>query len=242
MPNAVSQLTFPTHVAARIAGAVLALGVVSVSGAVAQDATIGAPTTTVQVTGSTDFNAKQESQTLKLPDRLGDLKAKAAAAVSARLTLLGSFGPRLAAAKGDCGTNATVSGLISQTTSGETTLSATISAETDLVKARAEYKQIFESYRVYALVGPKTGLTLNCDNFSAYAAKLTTEATRLQGRIDSAKATGTDVSAAQTAHDTAVTETATITSAATTALNSVIGLNPDKGDKTLIASNRASVL
>lgn len=242
MRTMTSKLQFPTLFAVRTAGAVLAFGMLAVPGAVAQDNTLGAAPAPVQVSAATDTNVKLESRALSVPAVLGDLKTKAAAAVAVRLTLLGSFGPRLTAAKGDCGTNATLSGLIAQTTAGETSLGSAITTETDLVKARAEYKQIFENYRVYALVGPKTGLTLSCDALSAYAIKLTAEAARLQGKIDAAKAKGTDVAASQSAHDTAVTETAAITGAATTVLNSVIGLNPDKGDRTIIASNRASVL
>ena len=131
--------------------------------------------------------------------------------------------------------------MITSTVAAETALQATIAADTDLTKARADYKQIFENYRVYALVAPKTSLTLSCDNLNAYATKLGAEAARLQSAIDAAKAKGGDVSVAQNAHDAALTQSSAFVAAAKTAVGSVMALTPDKGDKSLIASNKAAV-
>lgn len=221
-------------------GAGVVLASLISSGASAQSAVLAPTPTAVQVIGANDTNATTESQALNVPDKLEVIKTKAVTEIAVRLRLLATFGPKLGAAKADCGTDASVGALVAQTVAGETTLRATIAADTDLVTARADFKQIFENYRVYALVGPKVALTLSCDGLSFFTVKLATEAAHLQTAIDKAKTKGGDVTAAQAAHDAALAQSTAIPAAAKTALLTVIALNPDKGDTAVTASNHAT--
>src|SRR5437660_8285781 len=85
------------------------------------------------------------------PARLADLKARADQAVKDRLTQIDQLTGRLNGAGADCGQNADVTGQLAGDRTGLQQLDATIQAETDATKARAEYRQIFTDYRIYWL-------------------------------------------------------------------------------------------
>jgi hypothetical protein len=175
------------------------------------------------------------------PARLDDLKAKAAEKVNERLAQLDKLAGAVAAAPADCGHNADLRSQLGADKSGLTALNATIQAETDRAKAVAEFKQIFTDYRVYWLETPKTHEVGGCDRITKAATALTTLKGKIQARVDEAKAAGHDVAAAQAALDDMGTQIGAATTAANHADDSVIGLHADKGDRAVLASNKAAL-
>jgi hypothetical protein len=175
------------------------------------------------------------------PARLTELKARADEAVKDRLAQIDKLSGRIKAAKADCGQNADVAGQLGADTTGLTALDATIQAETDPAKARAEFRQIFTDFRIYWLQTPKTHQVVGCDSVSSADATLAALRQKIQTRVDEAKAKGYDVSGAQAALDDMGTQLANATAAAGKASASVADLVPDKGDKTVLASNAAAL-
>ena len=186
-------------------------------------------------------DARIESLATFPPPTLAELKAKAANEIAKRQVTLSGLAAKLSLVKSDCGQNAAVSQNISATQSGLTTLGATIASDTDLAKAKVDYRSIFGSYRVYALVAPRTHITLNCDNHQTYANNLKASAARLAAAITVAQSKGIDttVASADLAQATAALDPAVARDVA--AVNSVVGLIPDQGDRNLLAANTVAL-
>jgi hypothetical protein len=86
-------------------------------------------------------------------------------------------------------------------TSGLTALRAQIDGESNVDALRADFKKIATDFRVYLLMAPKAGEVISADNQLAAVGRLGTQITKLQARIDAAKAAGKDVTGAQAALD-----------------------------------------
>jgi hypothetical protein len=171
--------------------------------------------------------------------RLADIQAKGAAAIAKRQTTLSELTAKLAAQTTDCGSNGAMTAEVAATSAGLATVGANLQTVTDLTAAKTLYRSIFTDYRVYLLVSPKAGKVIRCDAQIARNAALTADAAKLQAAIDEAKAKGVDTTAAQAAKDAAVAQLAGIVPA--NALNGVMGLVPDKGDKAVQAANTAAL-
>ena len=171
--------------------------------------------------------------------RLADVKAKGAAAIAKRQTTLAEVAGRLGSQTKDCGSNAAMAAELTASATSLTSVGASLSAATDLKAAKTLYRSIFIDHRVYLVVAPKAGKVIRCDNQLLRNEALATEGAKLQVSIDEAKAKGVDTTAAQALKDAAMAQLAGINPAA--ALPGVIGLVPDKGDKTIQASNAAAL-
>jgi len=90
---------------------------------------------------------------------------------------------------------------ISGTTTGLTSLKATIDTEPDLTALKGEIHRIATDYRVYLLVAPQVHLVTAADGVLAAQTRFGAVNTKLQARIDAAKAAGKDVTAAQASLD-----------------------------------------
>jgi len=81
--------------------------------------------------------------------------------------------------------------------SGLTALRAQIDGEKNVDALRADLKKIVTDFRIYALMVPKTAEVIAADTELAAVTRFATLNTKLQARIDTAKAAGKDVTAAQ---------------------------------------------
>jgi hypothetical protein len=81
-------------------------------------------------------------------------------------------------------------------TTGLTALEAKIKAEIDPVKLNAECRSIFEDFRIFALVLPRTELVIAADNELFTAKRLAMVADQLQVMIDAANAAGVNTTKA----------------------------------------------
>ncbi len=167
------------------------------------------------------------------------LQTNGAAAIAKRQVTLGALTTKLSTQVRDCGTNAVMAAEIARTSTSLATLGVALASTTDVSAARTFYRQIFNEHRVYALVAPKAGKVERCDTQLLRSETLLAEAARLQGLIDKAKADGVDTTVAQLAKDSAVATLAPVNPAASQA--TIIGLVPDRGDKTLLAANTAAL-
>ena len=128
---------------------------------------------------------------------VGSVQAKCDAAIAARLTSLGVYDGRLAAATDVTADHRTAVETIITTTEGNlNTLKTEIDAATTLQELRPLCTSIVADNRVYVLVQRQVDLTIEFDHASANTATLQDKATELQGKIDALKAEGKDTTKA----------------------------------------------
>jgi hypothetical protein len=120
-----------------------------------------------------------------------------------------------------------------------TDLKAKIDADTDLATLRADIHSITESYRIYALVLPRTHIVSAADRILTVVADITALEPKLEARI--AAATTSDKSALDAAYADMKAKIADAQTQATAAVSLVIGLAPDNGDKSVGAGNAAAL-
>ena len=130
--------------------------------------------------------------------KLQTIISKGDAEITRRLTSLqtlqGKFGSMTKLSASD---KAYLSAEVSGEVSGLTNLKAKLDAETTLSGARADAKDIFTGYRVYALVLPKTWLVKTADDQQSAEDRLTALMQKLQTKVNAAKSQGKDVTALQ---------------------------------------------
>lgn len=173
------------------------------------------------------------------PAALAEIKAKGAAAIADRLARLQVLTGRVAGVRGDCGDTNTLNAQLAADLSGLTALGATLAAETDIAKARIEYRTIFGGFRIYILQSPKTYIVVNCGNNTARIARLQAAIAEVQAKVNAAIAAGKDASASQAFLVTASGLVSAAAGLGTASSNAVIALTPDQGDKAKLASNKA---
>lgn len=120
------------------------------------------------------------------------------------------------------------------------TLKIKLDAETTADSAKADAQSIITDYRVYALIVPKVNLVRTADDQLATEAKLTALATKLQARIDAAKAKNKDVTLTQTGLNTLNNELNEAQSISSSVESSVINLQPSdyNADHTILSGDR----
>ncbi|HZN13044.1 MAG TPA: hypothetical protein VFB78_02150 [Acidimicrobiales bacterium] len=101
-----------------------------------------------------------------------------------------------------------------------------IRVETDRDAFKAECDSIWTSYRVFALVLPRTHLVTVADTELYAAGRLTNASTRLQQAIDDAKANGKDVTQAQADLDAMEAKVASGQASAAGVPASILSLTP----------------
>jgi hypothetical protein len=187
------------HVRTTLAGAAIA-GLLVVNSVGVVGATSPAPTTTTAAATKgpcrTEAQAAPGSSSLDTWRALGDCEItrrfatldQLSAKVNGSKVLTSSDKPALASE-------------ISGTTTGLTSLKATVDAETKLTALKGEIHQIATDYRVYLLVAPQVHLVTAADGVLAAQTRFGAVNTKLQARSDAAKAAGKDVTAAQASLD-----------------------------------------
>lgn len=123
------------------------------------------------------------------------------------------------------------------------TLQTEIEADTTIEDLRTDVKAIKDSHRVYALYIPKMHIVINADRSLETAGKLTTLAGKLETSIDTARASGKDVSALDSALKEMKTSITEAEKQAKTAQDAVLGLKAADfpGNKTSLQAGRTAV-
>lgn len=105
-----------------------------------------------------------------------------------------------------------------------------------------DVKSITASYRIYALVIPQASIMAAADRIITIANTMQTLGGKIQTRIAAAQASGTDVSAAQTALTDFNAKVADAIAQAQAAINEVAPLTPDNGDQTKFQANHDTLM
>ena len=139
-----------------------------------------------------------EATTVKAGASVEDLRAFGDCEINRRFTTLTALGARVSGSKVLTSSDAAaLTAEIGSTTSGLTSLKATIDAETSIPALKVDIAKIAADYRVYLLVVPQVNLVSGADTVLAAQTKFATINTNLTARIAAAKAKGKDVTAAQ---------------------------------------------
>ena len=122
--------------------------------------------------------------------------------VDRRVTTLGQLTAAINASKAlTAAGKSALAAEIGSTSSGLTSLKASIDAAVSVVVLRARIVEIATQFRVYDLIAPQVYLTNAADGVAPIAAQFGKISTVLAGRISTAKSAGKDTTAAQTALD-----------------------------------------
>ncbi len=135
----------------------------------------------------------------KTQDRLQNIIKGADMMITNRITTLNALNTRI---QGD--TRLTTDEKTSLTTdvqnaiNGLTTLKATIDADTDITKARADAKMVVTNFRIYEVLEPKLRLLVTINNLQTTSTNVGGLIPQIQNLINTLGGTGKDVSALNT--------------------------------------------
>jgi len=124
---------------------------------------------------------------------------------------------------------------------GFVALKAKIDADTDLATLKTDVQSITQSYRIYILVMPQARITAAADRMATIINMMASVGTKLQARINSAKAAGSDTTALEAALTDLGKKLTSAQSHAQAAVTAIAPLVPDQGDKTVQAKNDAAI-
>ncbi len=118
--------------------------------------------------------------------------------IARRMTTLDKLSARISGSKTLTSSDASaLSGIVSSTRSGLSSLKTKIDAETNLAALKTEIRQIATQYRVYLLVVPQVNLVIGADTVQATKPVFDRINTTLAARIAAARAAGKDTTVAQ---------------------------------------------
>lgn len=157
-------------------------------------------------------------------------------AIQARNTRLENLQQKLATAPADAGQNTALAAQLQQDVSGLQSLQTKLGSETSADAAHVDYKQIFDSFRVFKVESPKANQILADDRLTAEASKLQQSEARLTAKA------GADPTAAESALlGDLKTEITQLTSGAQAQASAVIGLQPDQGVSAVEQANASAL-
>ena len=124
---------------------------------------------------------------------------------------------------------------------GFTALKAKIDADTELATLKTDVQSITQSYRIYMLVVPQGRITAAADRMATVINMMVEMGTKLQARINTAKAAGSDTTALEASLTDLGNKLTSAQAHAQASVSAVAPLTPDQGDKTVQASNDAAI-
>ena len=187
------QLAFRGALASIAVGGLLVIGSIAPTYA-AQSPSPLAP----EANGAIGARPCAEERTAAKDNSLASLRKLGDCEIDRRLATITTLQGRVANASGLTDADrATLQSRLAADTGGLTALRAQIDGDTDVTALGADVKKIVTDFRVYLLMAPKTAETIAADTELAAVARLGTVNTKLQARIDTAKAAGKDVTQAQ---------------------------------------------
>jgi hypothetical protein len=169
-------------------------------------------------------------------------RARADAQIDARITALNNLEARIGQmTKVTSDQKASLDASIQASINDMTALKAKIDADTDNATLKADIQSITKSYRIYILVLPQGRITAAADRIITIVGLFNDLSLKLQARISAAQAAGQNVTALNASLSDMNAKTADANVQAQAAINEVVVLKPDNGDKTIMASNDAAL-
>ena len=192
------------------------------------------PATKTQIRAQTKAN--------NVANKIKNVQAKGDTEITNRINSLDLLVTRVQAMKNLSDANkSTLVSNIQAVLADMNTLKTKIDSDTATSTLTADYKSITADYRVYALVLPQTSLLAAADRIDIIVAEMQTVSSKLQTRISSAQGSGADVTAANSSLADLNSKISDASAQANAIIQEVIALVPDKGDKTIAASNTAAI-
>jgi hypothetical protein len=179
------------------------------------------------------------------PARMTLLKDRGHLAIQRRLNELDRLSALVNGAKHLSSANrSALQSKLSSDRSGLVSLDTKIQGDADAATLRADLASIVTAYRIYVLVAPQVHLVVASDRIAASVAVGNTVAGRIQAAIDTAKAKGKSVTAAQAALDDLRRQLHGASAAIDGVASQVIALTPSgyPGNRTTLLSARNSIL
>jgi len=233
--------TFSTKVATVAVGLSLFVPVLAfaqVDATVKTNAAANVTTTNAKVGLRATITASSTAETT----RAARAKEKAAQEIDRRIASLNALVARITAMSKVADTLKTnIKANVQAQIDGLNALKVKIEADTDLATLKTDVKSVNDSYRIYMLVMPQTRITAAADRMATIINMMFGVGTKLQARINSAKAAGADTAALEASLVDLGAKLSSAQTHATAAVNLIVALTPDNGDKTVMASNEAAI-
>ena len=177
---------------------------------------------------------------------VGNLRKVGDCEIDRRLDTITKLQSRVADAAGlTAGDRDALRSQLTADTSGLTALRAAIDGETDVNVLKADLRKIATDFRIYLLMAPKVADVIAADTELAAVARLDTQASRLQARIDAKKAAGKDVTGAQADLDAMTAKVAQVSPLVAGIPAAVLPLTPAQYNagtaKPILVSSRTSI-
>lgn len=195
--------------------------------------------TSVRVEHEEDRAERKAEHEGKLEDKAHERAGKE---IDRRLEGLNKLIDRIMNAKRiDSDDKSSLSATITAQINALTALKAKIDADTSTTTLKEDVQSITKSYRIFALVMPQASIMASADRVKYVADQLSTLSAKLKTRLDALTAGGTDVSASVTLLADMNAKIASAKTQAQAAIDSIVNLKPDNGDKTIMESNLAAL-
>ena len=196
----------------------------------------------VPTSASAGVHVKVMASTTAETTKAATAKTKADEEISRRITSLNDLLTRVdAMTKVSDTLKANLASNVQTEITGFTALEAKIDADTDLPTLKTDVQSITQSYRIYMLVIPQGRITAAADRMATIINMMSTVGTKVEARINSAKAGGADTTALEASLTDFGTQLTSAQTHAQAAVGDVAPLTPDNGDKTIMASNDTAI-
>ncbi|MBW4061763.1 hypothetical protein HJC99_04315 [Candidatus Saccharibacteria bacterium] len=176
---------------------------------------------------------------------IANLKTHGAAEINRRITSLqASIAALGVSTKISASDKATLTSQLQAEVTSLQALATKLAADTTLTDARADVTSIFNGYRVYALMLPKTQLVIADDALTTIGESFNALAHSLQDKITATKAKGIDISAAQASLTAAELKLDDARPKYTGLATAVIGLDSAdyNANRAILAGDRAQLI
>jgi hypothetical protein len=197
------------------------------------------PSAVFAATTSTSTSASTSTTTTQ-QQHLANIISRGNAEINRRLTTLNTLNSKISAAVHLTSSDKSyLTTEVNTEISGLTSLESTLDAETTITAARTDVQNIFNEYRVYALVAPKVVLVKTADDQQTVEANLTTLAQKLQTHINTASANGKNVTSLQNTLTNMNTETQNAQAISSSIEAKVLTLQPSdyNSDHTILSGD-----
>ncbi|MDP3645841.1 MAG: hypothetical protein Q8R25_02025 [bacterium] len=197
------------------------------SSALALDATVGA-----EAGAAVRGQGVSVTADAKIEARMTKAKERADQEIQRRIKKLTDLSTRVRTmTRVSAATQADIAADVQGEISALTALNTKIQGDPDFDVLRADIKSIKDSYRIFLLIVPQIHITIAGDKLMTVVGSLTTLASKLKSRIDTAGAAGKDVTAMTASYTDMNAKIADTNAQAIAAVSLVASLTSDNGDK-----------
>ena len=169
-------------------------------------------------------------------------KGKSDAEIDARISALNDLETRVnQMTKVSDSEKADLISSINANLSDMTSLKTKIDTDTDKTVLKADVQSITKSYRIFALILPQTQILAAADRASATVDILNSVQTKLEAGITQAQSNGKDVSSLNSTNTDMTAKLSDASIKEQAAVTLVTPLQPDQGNATVAASNKAAL-